>query len=236
MPEWKAKRFWKSTAVTEDRDGYGIALDHRPVRTPNKNHLIVPTWAMAQAIAAEWDAQGEDIDPLSMPVTRGANSAIEKVASQREAVVLGLAEYGDSDLLCYRAAGPEGLVAQQRATWDPLLDWAATALKAPLVSAEGVMHVSQPTESLDRLQRRVAELTNFEIAGFHDLVALSGSLVMALAVIDAHLEPECAWDISRIDEDWQIAQWGEDDEASVMAERKKEAFIAGAAFVSLARA
>jgi len=98
------------------------------------------------------------------------------------------------------------------------------------------MHVSQPTESLDRLQRRVAELTNFEIAGFHDLVALSGSLVMALAVIDAHLEPECAWDISRIDEDWQIAQWGEDDEASVMAERKKEAFIAGAAFVSLARA
>lgn len=235
MTEWKAKRFWKTTAVTEDKDGYGIALDDRPVRTPNKNHLIVPTQAMAQAIAAEWDAQSDEIDPLSMPVTRGANSAIEKVAPQREAVVTGLAEYGDSDLLCYRAAGPEALVARQRAAWDPLLDWAATDLKAPLACAEGVMHISQPSESLARLHRRVADLTNFEIAGFHDLVALSGSLVMALAVIDAHLEPESAWDISRIDEDWQIAQWGEDEEASVLAERKKEAFVAGAAFVSLAR-
>ncbi|MCA1776002.1 MAG: ATPase [Loktanella sp.] len=235
MTEWKAKRFWKKTAVTEDRDGFGIALDDRPVRTPNKNHLIVPTQSMAQAIAAEWDAQGEDIDPLSMPVTRGANSALEKVAPQRDAVVAGLAEYGDSDLLCYRAAGPAGLVARQREAWDPLLDWAARELNAPLISAEGVMHVAQPPESLARLERRVADLSNFEIAGFHDLVALSGSLVMALAVIDAHLAPEVAWDISRIDEDWQIAQWGEDEEASVLTERKKEAFVAGSAFVSLAR-
>ena len=235
MTEWKARRFWTAATVTETADGLTVSLDARPVRTPGKLPLILPTRAMAEAVAAEWDAQSERIDPLSMPVTRAANSAIEKVRPQRDAVVAEIARYGGTDLLCYRAAEPPALAAQQAEAWDPWLTWAANALDAPLAVQHGLMPVAQPPESLARLATAVDKLDSFELTGFHDLVALSGSLVLAFAVIRDRLDPAAAWDLSRIDEAWQTALWGHDDEAAAQAAARRAAFLAGARFYRLAQ-
>lgn len=230
MSDWEAKRFWKEATVVALDDGFTVQLDGRAVKTPAKALLVVPTEALAGAIAAEWDAQVEKIDPTTMPVTRGANAAIDKVATQKDEVVAMLAAYGDSDLLCYRAAGPEALIKLQRTAWDPLLDWARTALNAPLICAEGVMHVPQDPQVLARLHGEVAKLSAFELAGFHDLVSISGSLILALAVIHGHLPAQEAWTLSRVDEDYQISQWGDDEEASELAALKRDAFINASVF------
>ena len=233
MSEWKQKRFWKQATVVAADGGYAVQLDGRPVKTPAKAGLILPTRAMADAVAAEWDAQTGHIDPRSMPVTRGANAAIDKVRTQREEVITLLAEYGDSDLLCYRAAGPEGLIKRQMDAWDPLLDWAAEALNARLWVGEGVMHVAQDAAVLARLTDQVAAFDDFALAAVHDLISLSGSLILALAVTKGRLQPDQAWALSRIDEDWQIEQWGEDDEATALARSKQTAFFDAARFYRL---
>lgn len=233
MSEWAAKRFWKTADITPYDNGFGIVLDDRPVKTPAKAPLVVPTEVMARSIASEWDAQDEKINPLTMPVTRSANAAIDKVATQKAEVVDMLAAYGDSDLLCYRAVFPEELVRLQRENWDPILDWAATALKAPLVSVDGVIHVPQETEILMRLHGKVAEQTEFQLAGFHDLVSMSGSLVLALAVTHDRLNAADAWTLSRVDENYQISQWGADDEAEALAETKRVAFSHAAQFYQM---
>lgn len=235
MSDWKAKRFWKEAKVRPVSDGFAVHLDTRAVKTPAKADLILPTRAMAEAVAAEWDAQTGQIDPRTMPVTRGANAAIDKVRPQRAEVTALLAEYGDSDLLCYRAAGPEGLIKQQAAGWDPLLDWAAETYDARLWVGEGVMHVAQDPAVLQRLTDQVAAFDEFAMAAAHDLISLSGSLILALAVTSDRLTPEDAWDLSRIDEDWQIAQWGDDDEASATAAVKRAAFLDAARFYRLSR-
>jgi chaperone required for assembly of F1-ATPase len=165
-----------------------------------------------------------------MPFTRAANSALDKVAPQFDEVVGLLAAYGGTDLLCYRATGPVELIALQNTAWDPVLDWCATALGAPLVSVAGVMHVAQPEPSVRRLHAMTAALTPFQIAAFHDLVMLSGSLVLAFAVTQGRLTPEQAWTLSRIDETYQASLWGEDDEAVALAESKRLAFHQAAAF------
>ena len=233
MSDWKPKRFW-TTAKPEACDGgFTVLLDVRNVRTPAKAPLIVPTLAMAEAIATEWDAQEKDVNPATMPVTRGANAAIDKVATQRGEVVAMLAEYGDSDLLCYRAAGPKALIDRQAAGWDPVLDWAAATLGARLFVGEGVMHVVQMQASLDRLHAALDRFDNFGIAAMHDLVSLSGSLVLALAVAESHLSAQRAWELSRIDEHWQVEQWGEDDEATAAEQLKRAAFLDAFRFLEL---
>jgi len=152
---WKAKRFWK-TATAEGCDGgFTVRLDGRAVKTPAKSAFVLPTLAMAQAAAAEWDAQVKEVRPETMPVTRMANSAIDKVAVQFDEVAGLLAAYGESDLLCYRATGPVELIARQSAAWDPLLDWAAAVLGAPLVATAGVVHVAQPPGSIAALRARL---------------------------------------------------------------------------------
>lgn len=233
MSEWAAKRFWKTADVVDHDDGFTVVLDGRPVKTPAKAPLVVPTDTMASAIAAEWDAQKEKIDPGTMPVTRGANAAIDKVAVQKAEVVEMLAAYGDADLLCYRAAGPDALIKLQRDAWDPLLDWAATELRAPLISAEGVMHVPQAPDVLQRLTGYLAAQTHFQLAGFHDLVSLSGSLILAMGVIRGRITADEGWTLSRIDEDYQISQWGKDDDAAEMALIKRAAFHDAARFYQM---
>ena len=235
MSDWKPKRFWKAATATPVDGGYTVLLDDRPVRTPAKAALTLPTIAMAEAIAAEWDAQDEQLDPGTMPVTRGANAAIDKVRVQRAEVVALLAEYGDSDLLCYRAAGPDALIAKQAEGWDPMLDWAAQALDAPLSVGEGVMHVTQKPEALERLTAQVARFDDFELAAVHDLISISGSLILALAVTKEALSPADAWLLSRIDEHWQISQWGEDEEAAAMEAVKRAAFLDAARFYQLSQ-
>ena len=233
MSGWKAKRFWKEARAEACEGGFTVRLDGRAVKTPAKAALVVPTRAMAEAIAAEWDAQSGEVRPDTMPVTRAANSAIDKIRAQRAEVVALLAAYGGSDLLCYRAAGPEALAERQAAGWDPLLDWAAEALEARLVVTRGVMPVAQEAAVLDRLQARVEGFGDFHLAGFHDLVAISGSLILALAVTEGRLGEAEAWDLSRIDEVWQVEQWGEEEEAAAHEARRRAAFGEACRFYAL---
>lgn len=233
MTAWAAKRFWSKASAEPCDGGFTVYLDTRPVRTPAKAPLVLPTLALAQAIAAEWDAQTGLVTPATMPFTRTANSAIDKVAPQFDDVAAMIAAYGGSDLLCYRAPEPEPLVTRQTAAWDPLLRWAATTLAAPLRTATGVMHIPQDPASLDALTARVAAQTPFQLAAFHDLVALSGSLILALAVTEGHLDAETAWGLSRTDETWQSERWGVDEEAAELTALKKAAFLLADRFFGL---
>lgn len=233
MSDWKQKRFWKAAKAVELETGFSVELDGRSVKTPAKSALILPTLAMAQAIAAEWDAQVEAIDPRTMPTTRTANAAIDKVMIQHAEVAEMLAEYGGTDLLCYRAASPKELIQRQAERWDPLLDWATQALDAELKSATGVMFVAQDAISLKRLSQRVHSLTSFQLAAFHDLVSMSGSLVLGFAAAYKERPVDEVWALSRLDESWQEELWGKDDEASELAEIKREAFCHAARFYDL---
>ncbi len=235
MTEWKARRFWKEAQVAETDTGYTVHLDGRPVRTPAKRAMDLPTRAMAEAMAAEWDAQEDEIAPLTMPVTRSANAALDKVAHQHDEVVAMLAAYGETDLLCYRAESPEALAARQAARWDPMLDWAAETLGARLVLTRGVMPSPQPQDSLDRLHATLNRQSNFELAASHDLIAISGSLVLGLAAGADVAPPDEIWELSRLDERWQEEQWGVDDEAREVEAVKRDAFLHAHRFLKLAR-
>ncbi|WP_395541778.1 ATP12 family chaperone protein [Neotabrizicola sp. sgz301269] len=235
MSGWTAKRFWKAATVEGVEGGFTVRLDGRAVKTPAKAPLILPTLAMAQAVAAEWDAQEGAIRPETMPAARAAHSAIDKIGPQRAEVQALIVAYGGSDLLCYRAEAPEALVARETAAWDPLITWAATDLGAALTVTKGVQPIAQPETSLTRLAGHVDTLTDFELAAFHDLVAISGSLVLALAVLKGRLDPEAAWAASRIDEDWQAELWGQDEEAAETTARRKAAFLEAHRFWALCR-
>lgn len=233
MSGWKAKRFWKAATAEACDGGFTVRLDGRAVKTPAKAAFVMPTLAMAQAAAVEWDAQQGVVKPDTMPVTRAVNSAIDKLVPQFDAVVGLLAAYGASDLLCYRATGPEGLVARQTAGWDPLLDWAAQALNAPLRVTQGIVHIEQPPETVAQLHALTAGFTPFELAGFHDLVAISGSLVLAFAVTHGRLSANDAFGLSRIDEVWQAELWGIDDEAEALDLSKRQAYLEASRFFTL---
>ncbi|MEO0380339.1 MAG: ATP12 family chaperone protein, partial [Pseudomonadota bacterium] len=190
MTEWAMKRFWKAASVTPSGPGFEVLLDGRAVKTPAKRALAVPTQRMATEIAAEWDAQEETIDPTLMPWTRSANAAIDKVATQRQEVMEHLAGYAETDLLCYRADGPAALLARQAQIWDPMLDWAADTYGARLSVTSGVMPITQAAADIDRLAAKMRGMSSFQLTGFHDLVALSGSFVLALAGIEQFEPPE----------------------------------------------
>lgn len=217
MSEWKARRFWQQAGAQAGQAGWEVMLDARPLRTPGKQALLLPTEALALAVAAEWDAQADVIDPNLMPLTRAANSAIEKVTPQFHAVAAMLGEYGGTDLLSYRADAPDALVALQAAGWDPLIDWAATELRAPLRITHGVIPVAQDPQALARLLAEVAALDPFGLTALHDLVTLPGSLVLGLAVIRGRIDAEAAHALARIDEEFQADRWGRDDEAEAAA-------------------
>ena len=217
MTEWKARRFWTTSATRPADDGWEVVLDDRPVRTPGKKPLILPTQSLADAVAAEWDAQDDIIRPDTMPLTRAANSAVEKVAPQFDAVAAMLADYAGTDLLCYRATDPRELIALQAAGWDPLIEWAGTHHDAPLRVTQGVIPVDQPDESLSRLHAQVRALDLYGLTALHDLVTIPGSLVLGLAVIQDRIQVEDAFRLSRIDEDFQISRWGDDEDAQAVA-------------------
>jgi chaperone required for assembly of F1-ATPase len=232
---WTTRRFWTTATAAQVEGGFAVHLDARPVRTPQKSLLVLPTLGLAETIAAEWMAQDKTVKPETMPFTRMANSAIDKVAPQFAEVAGMLAAYGESDLLCYRAEGPADLVDLQAAGWDLHLAWAEKTLGAPLNVTSGVMHITQPPTSLVALRGAVEALSPFELAAFHDLVAISGSLILALAVTHHRLPAETAWDLSRIDETWQASLWGEDEEAVEVAALKRADFLQADRFYGLCR-
>lgn len=235
MSGWAAKRFWKKAEAVESEGAFTVLLDGRSVKTPAKSALKVPSLEMAQAIADEWDAQEEQIDPIAMPVTRSANAAIDKVSTQFTEVADMIAEYGDSDLLCYRADGPRELADRQARAWDPLLDWADQTFNARLEPREGIIHAPQDPRAIANLKREVHAFSPFELTAIHDLVGLSGSLILGLAAARGYESPEALWELSRVDELWQAEQWGDDDEAIEVAEKKKKEFLHSAKFFELSK-
>jgi chaperone required for assembly of F1-ATPase len=234
MSGWTQKRFWTEARVAADGGGFTVELDGRRIRTPAKAALVLPTRAMAAAIAAEWQVQEKLVDPGTMPVTRSANAAIDKVGHQHREVAEMLAAYGDCDLLCYRAEAPDELVARQALLWDPALDWTERVLDARLVPRSGVTHRGQNQKALGRLSVRVHAFDPFQLAAFHDLVSLSGSLVLGFGAAMNWRDADEIWHLSRLDELWQEEQWGADDEASAMAQTKRAAFLHAKRFFDLA--
>jgi chaperone required for assembly of F1-ATPase len=226
------RRFYKHAAATPD---HGVALDGRPVRTPGRVPLVAPGAALAEAIAAEWAAQGDQIDPRAMVLTGLANAAIDRVAPDPAGFARGLSVYGESDLLCYRAEGPEPLVRRQAAAWDPLLAWAASRYDIAFTVTAGIVHRSQPAETLDRLAAATAARHPFILSGLSPLVTISGSLVAALAVTEGALTADAVWDAVTIDERWQAEQWGEDGLATQALEARRVDFMTAVRFVSLAQ-
>jgi chaperone required for assembly of F1-ATPase len=227
------KRFYKDVAVTEGGGRVGLLLDGKPVRTPGKALLTVPGKALAQAIADEWRAQGAHIDPRTMPLTKLANTAIDGVEGRAGAVIDDIMAHARADLLCYRADGPKGLAAQQARLWDEVIAWAKDALHAPLNLAEGVVHVAQPEASLAALRKEIAGLDAFALAALHVMTALTGSALLGLAVALKRLTPEEAWAAAHVDEDFQISQWGEDEEAKARRAARKADFDAAARLLEL---
>lgn len=236
MTEWKAKRFWRAAAAEPVGDGYRLVLDGRPVKTPGKAALVLPTRAMAEAMVAEWDAQEDVIRPDTMPVTRAANSAVERVTAFHDEVVEMLAAYAETDLLCYRADGPEALTDRQAAGWDPMLDWAATALGARFAVTAGILPIAQDPACLTAIRRALTAYDAFRLTAVYDLVTLSGSVVLGLGVAKGRLAPDAAFDLSRIDETYQAEIWGRDDEAEAAAADKQRQFVQAHRFLTLCSA
>lgn len=221
----KKKRFWNTVDVTQAEAGFVIQLDGRTVKTPERRDLLLPTYRAAELVAREWDDASGELDPAQMPATRWANVSVDRMGGQMAAVVDMLAAYGENDLLCYRSTHPQELIARQAALWDAPLEWASRTFNAPLLVTSGVIPVEQPNQSVANLRQAFAGLDPFELAAFHDLVQISGSLVLALAVSHQHMVAEQAWDVARVDEIWQVEQWGVDDEAAEAGEIKRQAFL-----------
>jgi chaperone required for assembly of F1-ATPase len=227
------KRFWRDVAVEQEADGWTIKLDGRPVKTPARAALAVPTRTLADAIAGEWRSVEGKIDPRAIPLTGLANAAIDRIAPDREAFADNLARYAEADLACYRADGPRALVERQEQQWDKLLGWARRRYDVDFVTTSGLMHVAQPAATIERLSHAVAALDPFRLAGLSPLVTVGGSLVGALAVLEKALAPEEAWDAVSIDERWQLEQWGADADAEVALENRRRDFLSASRFLDL---
>ena len=229
------KRFWKDVEAVPWGTGWTIELDGRPVRTPARALLQLPSEPLARAIAKEWGNARDTVEPRAMPLTGLANAALDQVQPNIEAFAAGLARYGESDLLTYRADAPRKLIDRQAAIWDPLLQWARRRFDVDFVVTQGISYVPQAPNTVTRLAHAVAALDSFELAGLSPLVTIGGSLVAALAVAKGDIDADQAWEAVSLDEAWQLEQWGSDAEAEAVLEGRRREFMAGARFLELLR-
>lgn len=233
----RPRRFYSQVGVIAAEQGaLAVTLDGRTARTPGKKPLAAPTRALAEAIAAEWQAQGAEILAESMPLTRLANTAIDGVTGKEPAVRDDILAFSGSDLVCYRATGPDGLVAAQRREWDRVLAWAGSTLGATFLTADGIQHVAQPQAALDAVAQVLAPLDAWRLTALHQLTTLTGSALVALAHDDGTLSAEAAWRAAHVDEDWQTSQWGEDHEARARRQQRWQDFEAASRLLQLLRA
>lgn len=230
MNQKKIKRFYKSAGVSEGADDFAVVLDGRPVRTPAASPLRLPTSALAEAVAAEWQEQGEHVEPASMPLTQLASTAIDRVPPHRAAVIEELLQFAATDLLCYRATEPQELAELQVRTWQPLLDWAMMRYDAPLRVTAGVMPVPQPDGALAALHRAVSALDDWRLTALQSATAALGSLVLALAMLERRVDAGEATAASQLDELYQIRLWGDDPEAAARREKLGHDIAAAARF------
>jgi len=209
----RRKRFYSSAGVGQTDGGFTVTLDGKPIRTPSGRHVTAPNRAIAEAIAAEWNAQVEVINPLTMPLTRFANSVGEGVVDRVDAVADDVAKYLGTDLLFYRAGHPEALVAKEAAHWDPVVFWAANELGAHFILAEGIVHVAQPEPAI-KAARDVFPSDPWSVAALHVVTTLTGSALLALALYHGVRNADEVWAAAHVDEDWNIEKWGIDDEVA----------------------
>ncbi|MBX3598619.1 MAG: ATPase [Rhizobiaceae bacterium] len=236
------KRFYKEVSLADSDQGVAIHLDGRPVRTPGRTIIALPNRSAAELIAEEYAAQAEEVNPATMPLTRLANTAIDGVVNEDEAVLEDILRFASSDLLCYRADSPQRLIDRQNEAWDPVLDWASTALQARFTLAEGVMHVKQSPLAIQALRthlaHRLGELGQaraLRLAALHLMTSLTGSALLAIAVEADAVEPEQAWNAAHVDEDWQIEHWGQDAEAVARRKARHRDFNAAVAILRALR-
>jgi chaperone required for assembly of F1-ATPase len=227
-PELPKRFYERATAEPAAGGGYALKLDGRGARTPARQPLVVPERAVADALAAEWNAVGERIDPAAMPLTKLVNSAIDRVAAEMEAVRDDILAYAGTDAICYRAEGPDSLTSAENAAWDPLLAWAKEALGARFALAGGIMHVRQDEAALSAIRQTVAGLDPFRLAALHVVTTLTGSALIALALATGRLTPDKAWDAAHVGEDWQMSQWGRDEMALERRAARRAEFDAAA--------
>ena len=229
------KRFWKVAEAVEGDSGFAVALDGRRLKTPARAELSVPNRALADAIVAEWNGCGEEVDPRGMPLTGLANAAIDRITPDKANYASGIAGYGETDLVCYRAEGPDALVRRQSESWDVLLAWARRRYDIDFVCQAGIMHVPQPDETVRKLAHAVAALDVFQLAGLSPLVTIGGSLVAGLAVLEEMMPAGDAWEAVSLDDRWQLEQWGDDPEARQALDARRRDFLAAARFLELLR-
>lgn len=229
------KRFYQEVTTRPGADGFEILLDGRPVRTPAKAKLAVPHLPLAEALAEEWAAQGPEIDPSTMPLTRLVNVALDGVARERSAVAEEIVRYMGTDLLLYRAEGPDSLVARQAAQWDPVLEWLHQSYGARFFLAEGIRHVAQPQDMLDRAAALVPVDDVLVLTALSSLTALTGSAFLAVAVAQGAIDAEAAWAAAHVDEDWNIERWGEDSAATDRRRARKAEMLAAVRLLELSR-
>lgn len=227
------KRFWKEITVGPEGGGWGIRLDERPIRTPARAALVVPTEALAAAIADEWRAVADQVDPRAMPLMGLANAAIDRVLPDRHTFASGLAKYAEADLVCYRAAGPAELARRQEEEWGKLLCWARRRYDVEFATTAGLIHIAQPRATVDRLTHVVTALDAFHLAALSPLVTIGGSLLAGLAVLENAIRPQEVWKAISLDQRWQLEQWGADPEAEAALENRRRDFLAAARFVEL---
>jgi chaperone required for assembly of F1-ATPase len=227
------KRFYKAVDIASVDGGWSVGLDGRPIRTPAKAPLVVPTEALASAIAGEWAAQGDEIKPATMPLTGLANAAIDRVATGRTAFIDSLAAYADGDALAYRADHPDDLVQRQVSTWNPILDWAERRYVIEFELVTGIMHRPQPAATVARLRAALEALDGFRLTAMQPLVTISGSLVVALALFERAIDEDGAWTAGQLDELYQAEKWGEDSLAAQSRANRREAFAAAHRLLTL---
>lgn len=228
------KRFYKVVGVVPAGGGFGVVLDGKPIKSPAKADLILPSRALAEAVAAEWEAQAGEVVPSAMPLMQLAATTIDKVAPNRELIIDTIAPYGGTDLLCYRAEAPAELAARQAAAWQPLLDWAMTAQDAPLTATSGIVHQAQPEASLAALRAAVAAQDDWRLTALHQATAVTGSLVLGLALLAGRIDADEAFELAELDASFQIERWGEDAEATARRAALRAELQAAARLVELA--
>ena len=231
----KIKKFYKIAAVKGKKAPFTVALDGRVIKTPLKAVLDLPTKALATAIAAEWNAQGEFIDIAAMHLTKFANNAVDQVAGRREDIVDEIVAYASSDLLCYRADTPQGLVDRQSECWDRVLKWAETQHQLNFICVAGIVYASQPIATLAKAHDFLSDMDSHKLTSIHNITILIGSALLAMAVVDGEMSDDEAWTAAHLDEDWNIDQWGTDEDAIIRRNLRRSEFNGILAFYQLTR-
>lgn len=235
MTEAPARRFYKTVSVAGKSAPFTVMLDERPIRTPLKRALDLPTRALAEAVAREWEEQGEKIDPHTMSLTRLSNTALDRVASDRDRIIGEIVDFAGSDLVCYRAEKPQGLVELQAKAWQPMLDWARGEFGADFTVTEGVVHIAQPAAALKRTKDYLAEKSPWALTAIHNLTTLTGSALLASMACAGAIPASEAWEAAHVDEDWQIEQWGWDEEARHRRNHRRREFDTCLQFCALSQ-